>query len=439
MAAAAALSASGPSTCSGCGASIDLHFSSLVARLLASSMRNLLDSVYGRWRQRREGGRVRNKKGRVKCDARKGIRMSMTMSTSQIGRGPGTPKRTKQGKPKEKRYIWKQQQTVGHIIRQTNQNEIKGGKFWVMKEEDEERREKTYEKWWNNARIDSPNWQNCSNARFKQGVRHSKEDQTKPVGASQRQEKKKILASRFVKETFRKSNKAANFVPDEKQHNGTASVFLLKGMYRQPPTRQPLSILRKLHFQQTLRSTLDHRVHREKLTLKLSLVCKFARHFIRNIRRLPTDLLSVFSNTTNKPHEHTNTKQPQNLTACTMLPSPFLSTRDNNKSEPVWVRARYIPNSSLSFHSRTVVLEEWRKLSECLVQKTRQTHTQKTVNFVSCVLKKQVKGAVRHTCVSYTCRSWASQNVTPNENPNVNNTGDGPKIRQDCVQVDRQG
>lgn len=153
--------------------------------------------------------------------------------------------------------------------------------------------------------------------------------------ALHRGKKKKILASRFVKETFRKSNKAANFVPDEKQHNGTASVFLLKGMYRQPPTRQPLSILRKLHFQQTLRSTLDHRVHREKLTLKLSLVCKFARHFIRNIRRLPTDLLSVFSNTTNKPHEHTNTKQPQNLTACTMLPSPFLSTRDNNKSEPV--------------------------------------------------------------------------------------------------------
>lgn len=61
---AAASSASGPSACSGCGASIDLHLSSLVARLLASSMRNLLDSVYGRWRQRREGGRVRNKKGK---------------------------------------------------------------------------------------------------------------------------------------------------------------------------------------------------------------------------------------------------------------------------------------------------------------------------------------------------------------------------------------
>lgn len=237
----------------------------------------------------------------------------MTMSTSQIGRGPGTLKRTKRGKPKEKRYIWKQQQTVGHIIRQTNQNEMEVGKFWVMKEEDEERRKKkTYWRWWNNARINSPNRQNCSNARFKQGVRHSKKDQTKPVGASQRQEKK-ILASRFVKETFRKSNKAANFVPDEKQHNGTASVFLLKGMYRQPPTRQPLSILRKLHFQQTLRSTLDHRVHREKLTLKLSLVFKFARHITRNIRRLPTDLQSVFSNTTNKPHEHKTTPKLNSL------------------------------------------------------------------------------------------------------------------------------
>lgn len=56
MAAEAVSSGSCPCACRGCGASIGLHFSSLDARLLASSMRNLLDSVYGRWRQRREGG-----------------------------------------------------------------------------------------------------------------------------------------------------------------------------------------------------------------------------------------------------------------------------------------------------------------------------------------------------------------------------------------------
>lgn len=187
------------------------------------------------------------------------------------------------------------------------------GKFWVMKEEDEERRKKKH--------IEDGETMHASTAQIGKIV--PTHDSNKGLGTARkikqnqsalhRGKKKKILASRFVKETFRKSNKAANFVPDEKQHNGTASVFLLKGMYRQPPTRQPLSILRKLHFQQTLRSTLDHRVHREKLTLKLSLVFKFARHITRNIRRLPTDLQSVFSNTTNKPHEHKTTPKLNSL------------------------------------------------------------------------------------------------------------------------------